>query len=125
MSELMIRILICVVAVMFIFVSLVLTKPVTDGGRLSRKLCIANAVGWLLISPLSSEGHPPTFLLPTILFWLINLVLLPAAGSALWAGYKEREGGFPFVAVASTYIIMNLVTLFIVPFVWLLYEASR
>lgn len=124
MSELMIRILICVVAIVFIAASLSLTKPVSDGGRLTRKLCIGNAVGWLLLSPLSNSGHPPPVLIPLLLFWLINLVLLPAAATALWASYKEREEGFPFVAVASSYILMNLVTLFVVPFVGLLWEAT-
>lgn len=124
MSELTTRLLICIVAVLFISVSLILTKPVSDGGRLTRKLCIANAVGWLFILPFSSRGHPPPVFFPAALFWLINLVLLPAAVAALWASRKEREEGIPFVTVASTYIVMNLLVLFVVPFVWVLWEAS-
>ena len=125
MSELTTRILIAVVVIMFVSVSLILTKPVSGGGRLARKLCIANAVGWLFILPLSSTGHPPPFLFPTVLFWLINLVLLPAAAFALWASYKEREEAIPYLAVTSSYIVMNLVILFAVPFVWVLREASH
>ena len=121
----MTRILICVAAIVFVSLSLTLTKPVSDGGRLARKLCIANAIGWLFILPLSSKGHPPPFLIPAILFWLINLVLIPASAIALWTSHKKREEGFPFVAVASVYIGINLVTLFVVPVVWFLWEPSR
>ena len=70
MSDLMTRILIGVVAIGFILVSLFLTKPDSSGGRLSRKLSIANAVG-------------------------------------------------------LTYIALNLVVLFVVPFAWVLIEAFR
>jgi hypothetical protein len=124
-SESITRIFIGVVVIMFVSVSLMLTKPVSDGGRLARKLCIANAAGWLFILPLSSRGHPPPFLIPTVLFWLINLVLLPAAAFALWASYKEHAEEIPYLAVASSYIVLNLVILFVVPFVWVLREASR
>lgn len=120
----MARVLIGVVAIAFVSVSLVLIKPVSDGGRLARKLCIANAVGWLLILPLGNAGHPPTFLIPAILFWLVNLVLLPAAASALWSSHKERVEGVAFLAVTTTYTFVNLAILFVVPSVWLLMEAS-
>ena len=123
MSDLTTRILIGVIAIGFIFVSLFLTKPDSSGGRLSRKLSIANAVGWLLIVPLSNKGHPPPSLIPMILFWLANLVLLPAAFFALWKSHKEREERIPFVAVGLTYIALNLVVLFVVPFAWVLIEA--
>ena len=119
MSELLTRILIGVVVITFVSVTVVLTKPVSGGGRLARKLCIVNAMGWLFILPLSTTGHPPAFLIPTILFWLINLVLLPAAASALWASYKEREESAPFLAMASSYIAMNIVFLFVIPFLLL------
>ena len=123
MSELTTRIFICVVVIVFLS-SLILAKPVSDGGRLARKLCIANAVGWLFILPLSSTGHPPPFLIPTALFWLINLVLLPAAAFALWASYKEREERIPYLAVASSYIMVNSAILFVIPIVWLVREVS-
>jgi hypothetical protein len=122
-SELMIRILIGIAAIAFIFASLFLTRPDSSGGRLARKLCIGNAVGWLLFVPLSTKGHPPAFLIPGILFWLINLVLLPAAFFALRTGHKEREEKISFVAVAAAYIALNLAVLYVVPLVWLLSEA--
>lgn len=125
MPELVIRILIGVVAVLFIALSLTLIQPVSDGGRLTRKLCIGNAAGWICILPLSTRGHPPPFLFPALLFWLINLVVLPAAATALWNSHKGREELLPFVAVASTYIAINVMVLFVVPVVLLLYGASR
>lgn len=125
MSGLIARILICLVVIVFVSVSLILAKPVSGGGRLARRLCIANAVGWLIILPLSTSGHPPQFLIPTVLFWLINLVLLPAAAIALWLSHKQREEGIPYLAVAFTYIVMNFLVLFAVPIVWILRDASR
>ena len=73
---------------------------------------------------LSSTGHPPPFLIPTALFWLINLVLLPAAAFALWASYREREERIPYLVVASSYIILNLAILFVIPIVWLVREVD-
>ena len=124
-SELVTKIIGFVIVILFVFVCLCVVKPVSGGGRLSLKLCIANAVGWLIILPLSSVGHPPPFLIPTVLFWIINVILLPAAAIALWVSHKEREERMPYLAVASTYVAMNLVVLFVVPFVWGLREASR
>ena len=125
MSELTTRILVGLVVIIFVFLFLILTKPVSGGGRLSRKLCVANAVGWLFILPLSSTGHPPPFLIPTALFWLINIVLLPAAAFALWTSYKEREERISYLAVASSYIVVNLAILFVIPLVWLVREVGR
>jgi hypothetical protein len=84
-------------------------KPVSGGGRLSLKFCIANAVGWLIILQLSGTGHPPPFLFPTLLFWLLNLVLLPATAVSLWVSYKQREERTFYLAAASTYVAMNAI----------------
>ena len=125
MSESIARILIGVVVITFAFVSLSVAKPVSDGGKLSFKLCIANALGWLVILPLSGSGHPPPFLIPMISFWLINLVVLPSAAISLWVGHKEGEERVRYLAVGGTYVAMNLVVLFVVPFIWLLSSASQ
>jgi hypothetical protein len=109
----------------FLSASLILAKPVSDGGRLARKLCIANAAGWLFILPLSNTGDPPPFLIPLTFFWLINLVLLPAAAFALWASYRQREERIPYLAVASSYIVVNLAILFVIPVVWFVREVSH
>jgi hypothetical protein len=120
MAELIVRIIAFLAFLIFVFVSLRLIKPMSTGGKLARKLCIANAVGWLIILPLSTTGHPPPFLFPTILFWLVNLVLLPATASAVWVSYKERAERTLYLAVASTYVAMNAVVLFVVPLVWVM-----
>jgi len=59
-----------------------------------------------------------------VLFWLLNLGLLPAAVFALWASYKEREERIPYLAVASSYIMVNLAVLFVIPIVWLIREVG-
>jgi hypothetical protein len=124
-AELVARIIAFLAVIIFVFVCLRLIKPVTGGGKLSLKLCIANAVGWLIILPLSTTGHPPPFLFPTVVFWLINLVLLPATAIALWVSHKEREERTRYLAAASTYVAMNAVVLFVVPLVWIVREATR
>lgn len=125
MPELVARLIAFVAVLIFVFVCLRLIKPVSGGGRLSRKLCIANAVGWLIILPLSTTGHPPPFLFPMALFWLINLVLLPATAIALWVSHKEREERALYLATASMYVALNAVVLFVVPFVWVVREAMH
>jgi len=123
-SDLIIRLLIGLVVILFVSASLTLTKPVSDGGRLARKLCIANAAGWLFLLFLPSTGHPPAILIPMVLFWLANLVLLPAAGFALWTSHKGREERIPYLSIASGYVVINIVVLFVIPVAWLLRESS-
>ena len=122
MSEL-VTIFISLSVVLLFLCSLVLTKPISSGGKLSRKLCIVNAVGWIAILPLSSQGHPPPWLIPLIIFWLANLVLLPAAISALWVGHKDGEERHGYLAVAAAYLALNIVVLFVVPSIWVLSNA--
>jgi hypothetical protein len=124
-AELVARIIAFLAVIIFVFVCLRLIRPVTGGGKLSLKLCIANAVGWLIILPLSTAGHPPPFLFPTVVFWLINLVLLPATAIALWVSHKERKERTLYLAAASPYVAMNAVVLFVVPLVWIIREATR
>ena len=125
MNELFAKVFIFLVVLLFASACFSLARPVSSGGRLSLKLCIANAVGWLLILPMSDAGHPPPSLIATAFFGLINLVLIPAATVALWISYKEREERARYLAVAGAYITLNLLTLFVIPLVWLLSSASR
>ena len=125
MSEPFVKVIIFSVVALFVAASLLWRKPVSDSGRLSLKLCLVNALGWLLILPLSGGGHPPPFLFPTLLFWLVNLVLLPAAAAALRVCYRRREERASYLAVAMAYVAMNAVLLFVVPAVWLIVEVSR
>lgn len=125
MSDLFIRITIAGLVALFIAACFRWVKPVSDCGRLSRKLCLVNALGWILLLPLSGTGHPPPFFFPALLFWLINLPLLPAATVALWICRKGRDEKSSYLAVASAYVVMNVAVLFIVPLFWLVAEAGN
>lgn len=105
--------------------SLLLVKPASDGGRLTRKLCIGNAVGWILILPLPTTGHPPAFLIPFFLFWLSNLVLLPAAAIALRMSYREHEERASYLVITSFYVAMNFLILIIYPIIFAYGEITR
>jgi len=117
MSDSMLRILIAMIVVTFVAVCLGFTRPVSPGGRFSLKLALVNAAGWLIVLPLSDAGHPPPWLIGLAIFWLMNLVLLPAAMIALWVSYKGREERTNYLAVAGTYLCLNLIFLFLVPVV--------
>jgi hypothetical protein len=49
MSETTIRILIGIVVVLFVCAVVSVTKPTSGAGTFARKLCIANAVGWIIL----------------------------------------------------------------------------
>ena len=120
----MTRILISLMAILYV-ASLLFIKPVSEGGKLTRKLSIANAVGWLIIMPLPTTGHLPAYLIPMVLFWLINLVLLPAAAIALWMSYREHAERISYLAVTFAYVGMNFLILIIIPIVWAALEITR
>ena len=122
MTELVVKVSICLVAAIFLTICLLWKRPISDGGKLSLKLCAVNAAGWLLIMllPFSESGHPPPWLFPTLLFWLINLPLIPSAAVALWVCYKGREERASYLAVAAAYVVMNAAVLFILPLVLLI-----
>jgi hypothetical protein len=121
-SETIVKFIVFSIVAIFIAICALWEKPVTDCGKLIRKLCAVNALGWLLILPLSDRGHPPPFLFPLLLFWLVNLPLLPAAAVALWTCRKGREEKSLFLAVTSTYVVINMAVLFILPLMWLARE---
>ena len=125
MSELATKTIIFTVVALFISICFLWKKPVSVCGKLSFKLCIVNALGWLLVLPLSDRGHPPAYLFPLLLFWLINLPLLPATAVALWVCRKGREEKASYLAIASTYVVMNMAVLFILPLIWLTRELNR
>ena len=117
MSDSVSRILVVSISIVFALLVLVFPKPVTDGGKLARKLCLGNAAGWLFVMVLPTTGHPPVVLIPLALFWLANLVMMPAAVVALWKGYKERAESKRYLAIASTYVVLNLFVFFGVPII--------
>ena len=115
---------IALLVVIFAVTLLFITKPISASGRFALKLALVNAVGWLLILPLPDDGHPPLSLIGYGIFWLINLVLLPAATIALWLCYKEREEKKSYVAVAAAYLGLNFVVLFLIPLIWLVRSVA-
>ena len=125
MADLPVRLIILVVVVLFASICLLVIKPVSAGGKLSLKLCLANACAWLVVLPLSDRGHPPPIVLGVALFWLINLPVLPAAATALWLSLKKQGETVAYVYIASTYVVLNLIVLFAIPIIWLVREASR
>ena len=118
------KVLIFLMALLYV-ISLRFVKPASEGGKLTRKLCIGNAVGWMLILPLPTTGHPPAFLIPFFLFWLSNLVLLPAAAIALRMSYREREEKISYLALASSYVALNFLILIIYPIFWAVAEITK
>jgi hypothetical protein len=111
---------IALIAVLFVSTSFGFIIPASDSGRLARKLCLINAVGWLLLLPLPTRGHPPLILIGVVLFWLMHLILIPAGIVALWVSHRDGEERLRYLIVADTYVLLNLVILFVAPLVWLL-----
>ena len=106
----------------FAAAALLWKRPVTGAGKLSLKLCLANALGWLLILPLSGRGHPPPSLFPSLVFWLANLVLLPSTSVALWVCRREGGERAAYLAPALGYVAANALVLFVLPVVMLARE---
>ena len=123
--DLFTKLIIITVVALFSATCFLWLKPISDCGKLARKLCLVNALGWVLLLLLSGRGHPPPFLFPALLFWLINLPLLPATAIALWLCRQGHDEPAPYLAVAAAYVVMNAVVLFILPLVWLVVAASR
>lgn len=101
------------------FVALFIWKrPVTHTGKLSLWLCLANVASWLIVVSLMTEsGHPPPWLMVGVAVWVLNLPLLIAIGTLLWVSFRTREEKRAYLAVALTYLALNSLFLFIVPFV--------
>ena len=95
-------------------------RPVTDPGKLTLKLCLFNALGWLIVLPVPDTGHPPPFVLAALLFWLLNLLLMPVTATALWACRKEGEERVSFLWIAVGYVTANVLALYVLPLVILI-----
>ncbi|MCA1816701.1 MAG: hypothetical protein LC746_09895 [Acidobacteria bacterium] len=95
-------------------------KPATNDGRSSRKLCVVNAAGWLLLLPvLGEKGHPPPFIFWVLLFVPLNFVLLPMTATALWVCRRDGRERKAYLAAAFGYVVANVSVLFVVPLIWL------
>lgn len=121
MTATVVQILVCSMVMIFLAISYLWNKPLTDFGRISLRLCAVNAIGWLIILPMSKEGHPPTFLIPFVLFWVLNLLLLPAAATVLWQCRKEGGEKSSYLIGAAAYVLINMALLFILPVLVLIY----
>jgi hypothetical protein len=114
------QIKIVVVAVLLAFVVVACWKrPRRQGGRLILKLCLANAGSWILILPFDVHGHPPPALIVGSLLWIFNLPVLVAAVAAIWVTFKGREESRAFLTASTCYVTLNIITLWIVPAVFL------
>ena len=100
-------------------------RPVTTSGKYSFILSVVNALSWLIVLSLGTTGHPPPFLMIGLLLWLLNLPLLIANTTLLWVARKSREERRGYLIVGSTYLVLNIVALCILPLVLLLWSASR
>ena len=79
-----------------------------------------NAVGWaILLLPWSKKGHPPTVLILIMIFWLLNFILLPVIGLLLWICRNDHHERKSFVATALIYLTLNILVLYVVPFIGL------
>jgi hypothetical protein len=110
---------------LFLTVCYLWKKPVTDFGRISLRLCFVNSVGWLILLLLPERGHPPPYLFPLIGFWLLNFILLPAVAVVLWMCRRDHQERKSYLAIALTYVGLNVLMLDVVPVVGLALLGSH
>jgi hypothetical protein len=123
-TETAVKILMGSAVIIFLALGYLWKKPITDFGKISLKMCVVNAVGWFIILPLSDGGHPPQILFPALLFWLLNFLLLPAAATVLWLSRKDGQEKRAYLVAASIYVAMNVVMLYVVPLVGILWGVD-
>jgi len=109
----------------FLAVCYLWKKPVTDFGRFSLRLCVVNAVGWFILLLLNGGGHPPLWLFPLFGFWLLNFILLPAVVSVLWMCRRDQQERTSYLAIALTYVALNVIILYIAPVISLTLSEYR
>ena len=109
-----------VIAVMWVAALFLWATPATGYGKLSRALLAVNAGGWLLgLSAAGVGGHPPPVVFWSLLFWLLNLLLLPVASTILWLCRRDAGERKSYLAAASAYVVANVLALYVVPVIWL------
>jgi len=122
----LIKVVIALIVGGFVAVCYLWKRPLTDLGKVSRRLCALNAVGWVIVLlPWSTKGHPPTVLFPIAIFWLLNFILLPVIGLLLWVCRSDHDERKPYVATAALYLALNITVLYIVPFISLALGTLR
>ena len=88
-------------------------------------LSVFNALSWVIVLSLGSSGHPPPYLMVGFVLWLINLPLLIANATLLWITRKSGEERRGYLIVGTTYLVLNILALCVLPLVLLLWSASR
>ena len=119
MADTWIRVLIGLTVSIFLALCYLCKTPLTDFGKISLRLCFFNAIGWFIILPFPERGSPLSWSFPALLFWLLNFILLPAIVVVLWMCRKDHEERKSYLAIASTYLALNVVLLYIFPLVGL------
>lgn len=100
-------------------------RPVTAAGWFSFALCMINGIGWFAVL-LIPEPEPLLVFFPIIPFWLFNIMLLHSAGFMLWTCKQDAIERRPFLAIAATYVSLNIVILYVCPLIYLLsYGLAR
>lgn len=108
-----------IVVVLWVAALFLWAKPITEYGKWARALLAANGAGWLLgLAVAEVPGHPPPVVVFVVLFWPLNLLLLPAASVILWVCRRDAEGG-AYLTVAAAYVVVNVFLLYVVPLGWM------
>jgi len=124
--ETWIKILIGLIVGVFLAICYLWQRPLTDLGKVSRRLCVLNAVGWaIMLLPWSNKGHPPSIVIAIWIFWLLNLILLPVIALLLWICRNDHYERKSYVATASIYLALNIVVLYVVPFIGVVIGTIR
>ena len=108
-----------IIAVLWAAVLFLWAKPATGHGKLARALLAANACGWLLLLPFAgASGHPPPVVIWALLFWPLNLLLLPVAATILWLCRRDGAERKSYLAAAAAYVAANVLALYVIPVIW-------
>lgn len=107
------------VAALWVAALFLWAKPSTEYGRWARALLAFNGAGWLLGSLLAYvPGHTPPIVYLVVLFWPLNLLLLPAASVMLWVGHRGEGERGAYLLAAFAYVVVNVLMLYVVPVIW-------
>ncbi|MEO8435625.1 MAG: hypothetical protein ABI596_12075 [Pyrinomonadaceae bacterium] len=117
-------VIIAALAASFLIICGLWQRPITTNGKYSLILSAVNALSWFIVLPLETSGHPPPFLIVGYGLWLINVPLLIANATILWITRKSNEERRAYLIVASTYVVLNLLILCVLPLFLLLWSAS-
>jgi len=64
-------------------------------------------------------------LFPLFGFWLLNFILLPAVVAVLWMCRRDQQERTSYLAIALTYVALNVIILYIAPVISLTLSEYR